>query len=239
MDLRLDLVQLLERTREEEELYIARLSPQEREQAGRVDGWSPKDLMSHLAAWRLRMADRLETAHEGGTHAPDVEPDTENAAIWAEYAGKSWDEVRRALALGHRRLADSMQALTDDELTDPQRFDWQRGQPLWRGVAGNGCTHPVMHLADAYVKRGQMDDATAMMEEVSGLLSALEDAPRWKGVVRYNLACFYALAGERARAVRLLEEALQLHPGLAEWSKEDTDLASLHGMPEYDRLYAG
>lgn len=238
MDLRLDLIQLLERTREEEELYIARLSPQEREQVGRLDGWSAKDLMSHLAAWRLRMADRLETAQQGGAPPPDAEVEAENAAIWAEYAGKSWDEVRQALALSHRRLADSLQALSDEELTDPQRFEWQRGQPLWRGVAGNGCTHPVMHLADAYARRGQMDDAAAMMEDISAQLAELEDAPRWKGVVRYNLACFYALAGAKARAVKLLGEALELHPGLAEWSKEDTDLASLRGMPEYDRLYA-
>jgi hypothetical protein len=239
MDLRLDLIQLLERTREEEELYIARLSPQEREQVGSVDSWSAKDLMSHLAVWRLRMADRLETAQRGGAPSPDAEVDAENAVIWAEYAGKSWGEVRQALALGHRRLADSLQALSDDELTDPQRFEWQRGQPLWRGVAGNGCTHPVMHLADAYVKRGQTDYAASMMDDVSAHLAELDDAPRWKGVVRYNLACFYALAGEKARAVKLLGEALELHPGLAEWSKEDTDLASLHGMPEYDRLYAG
>ena len=239
MDLRLDLIQILERTREEEELYIARLSPQEREQVGRVDGWSAKDLMSHMAAWRSRMADRLEAAHQDGTRPADDEPDAENAAIWAEYAGKSWDEVRQALALSHRRLADSMQALTDDELTDPQHFEWQRGQPLWRGVAGNGCTHPVMHLADAYAKRGQTDYAASMMDDVSAHLAELEDVPGWKGVVRYNLACFYALADEKARAVKLLGEALELDPGLAEWSKEDTDLASLHGMPEYDRLYAG
>ena len=238
MDLRLDLIQLLERTREEEELYIARLSLQEREQPGRVDGWSAKDLMAHLAAWRLREADRLETAHGDGTRSPDAEPDTENARIWAEYAGKTWDEVRQALALGHRRLVDSVQALTDDELTDPERFAWQSGQPLWRGVVGNGCTHPVMHLADAYVKRAQADYAATMMEDVSTRLAELEDAPRWIGVVRYNLACFYALAGEKARGIDLLREALQLHPGLTEWSKEDPDLASLRGMPDYDRLYA-
>jgi tetratricopeptide (TPR) repeat protein len=238
MELRLDLIQLLERTREEEELFIARLSPQEREQPGRFDAWSAKDLMSHLAAWRMRMADRMETAHEGGTRAADAEPDTENAAIWAEYNGKSWDEVRQTLALSHRRLVGGLEGLADDELTDPQRFEWQLGQPLWRGLAGNGCTHPVMHLADAYVRRGQEGYAADLMEEVSARLAALEDAPRWKGVVRYNLACFYALAGVHDRAIEHLRQALTLHPGLKEWSKEDTDLASLHGTPEYDRLYA-
>ena len=237
MDLRLDLVSLLERTREEEELYIARLSPEELEQVGRVDAWSAKDLMAHLAAWRLRMADRLEGAREESSPPADGVPDAENAAIWADYAESSWDEVRHALALGHRRLADSLQALSDDELIDPQRFAWQRGQPLWRGVAGNGCTHPIMHLADAYAKRGQSDVAADMMEAISARLGELDDEPRWKGVVRYNLACFYALAGEKARAVKLLGEALQQHPGLTVWSKEDTDLASLRGMPEYDQLY--
>jgi hypothetical protein len=57
-------------------------------------------------------------------------------------------------------------------------------------------------------------------------------------VVRYNLACYLALAGEKNKAVELLGEALRLHPGLTEWSRQDTDLVSLHGLPGYERLYA-
>lgn len=237
MDLRFSLIRLLERTRQEEELYISRLSPKERDQVGRVDDWSAKDLMAHLAAWRLRMADRLKAAQRGEAPAAETDLEAQNASIWAEYAARSWDDVRQALAHGHRDLIDSMQALTEAELLDAARFEWQRGQPLWRGVAGNGCTHPALHLAQAYARRGQADYAASMMEELSAHQAELDDTPQWKGVVRYNLACYYALAGVQARAIERLREALELHPGLADWSQQDPDLAALHGTPEYEALY--
>jgi tetratricopeptide (TPR) repeat protein len=131
-----------------------------------------------------------------------------------------------------------LQALSLDDVHDAQRFESQQGQPLWRGVAGNGCTHPIMHLAEAYVKRGQAAYAAAMMESLSVELVRLDDSPRWLGVVRYNLACYYALAGETARAIEALRDALRLHPGLLEWSKEDADLASLRDESDYMALYS-
>jgi tetratricopeptide (TPR) repeat protein len=96
----------------------------------------------------------------------------------------------------------------------------------------------MMHLAEAHMKRGQGARARAMMESLSEGLERLDDSPRWVGVVRYNLACYLALAGEKDKAIQLLSEALRLHPGLTVWSRQDTDLASLHGLPEYERLYA-
>jgi tetratricopeptide (TPR) repeat protein len=53
------------------------------------------------------------------------------------------------------------------------------------------------------------------------------------GVVQYNLACHYALAGETETAIKKLREALELNPELAEWSKEDSDLASIREEPGY------
>ena len=39
------------------------------------------------------------------------------------------------------------------------------------------------------------------------------------------------------QALALLPEALRLQPDLVEWSKEDTDLSSLHDLPAYQALY--
>jgi hypothetical protein len=58
-------------------------------------------------------------------------------------------------------------------------------------------------------------------------------------VVHYNLACYYALAGAAGQAIEALRDALKLHPDLSGWSREDTDLNSLHGNPDYEQLYAG
>jgi len=239
MDVRPELIKLLERTQAEEEAFVGQLSPQEREQVSKVSDWSAKDMIAHLAGWKLRMADRLAALGRGEARADVDEIDAENALIWSEYCDRSWGEVTRASSLGHRRLIDGLQVMSANDLHDADRFESQKGQPLWRSVAGNGCTHPMMHLAEAYVKRGQAARAQAMMEDLSEGLARLDDSPRWLGVVRYNLACYLALAGEKNKAVELLGEALRLHPGLTEWSRQDTDLVSLHGLPEYERLYAG
>ena len=239
MDVRPELIKLLERTQAEEEAFVGQLSPQEREQVGKVSDWSAKDMIAHLAGWKLRMADRLAALGRGEARADVDEIDAENALIWSEYCDRSWDEVTQASSLGHQRLIDGLKVMSVNDLHDADRFESQKGQPLWRSVAGNGCTHPMMHLAEAYVKRGQAARAQAMMEDLSEGLARLDDSPRWLGVVRYNLACYLALAGEKNKAVELLGEALRLHPGLTEWSRQDTDLVSLHGLPEYERLYAG
>jgi tetratricopeptide (TPR) repeat protein len=238
MDVRPKLIELLKQTQAEENAFVAHLTPQERERVGKANDWSAKDLIAHLAGWKLRMADRM-AALARGENKPDVEGiDAENGLIWSEYCDRSWEEVVHASLVGHRRLIDGLQAMSVNDLHDADRFESQKGQPLWRSVAGSGCTHPMMHLAEANMKRGQAARAKTMMESLSEGLAQLDDSPRWVGVVRYNLACYLALAGEKNKAIELLSEALRLHPGLIEWSKQDTDLASLHGLPGYERLYA-
>jgi tetratricopeptide (TPR) repeat protein len=238
MDVRPKLIKLLEQTRAEEEAFVAQLTAPERERVGKVNDWSAKDLIAHLAGWKLRMADKMAALGRGGTTAETEEVDAENALIWSEYSDRSWEEVVQASSLGHRRLIEGLNAMLVDDLHDADRFESQKGQPVWRIVASTGCTHPMMHLAEAHMKRGQGARARAMMESLSEGLERLDDSPRWVGVVRYNLACYLALAGEKNKAIELLSEALRLHPGLIEWSRQDTDLASLHGMPGFERLYA-
>ncbi len=98
-----------------------------------------------------------------------------------QHSGETWDEVVQASALGHRRMIEGLQALSVDDVHDAQRFESQQGQPLWRGVAGNGCTHPIMHLAEAYVHRGQAAYAASMMESLSEGLALLDDSPELAG----------------------------------------------------------
>jgi hypothetical protein len=52
-----------------------------------------------------------------------------------------------------------------------------------------------------------------------------------------KLACFYATSGQADKALALLPEALRIQPDVVEWSKEDSDLISLHGLVAYQALY--
>lgn len=75
--------------------------------------------------------------------------------------------------------------------------------------------------------------------EARAILGELPHAPRFY----YNLACTYALLGERERALELLERELaENHAGpgsLAqqkEWARKDPDLASLRDDPRFELL---
>jgi len=54
--------------------------------------------------------------------------------------------------------------------------------------------------------------------------------------VRYNAACLFALAGQHARAIDCLEEAVAVGFGNREWLKHDPDLDGLRGDPTFERL---
>jgi hypothetical protein len=73
-----------------------------------------------------------------------------------------------------------------------------------------------------------------MQVAVTEALLALSD---WRNVARYNLACFYALTGQKKKAMAELRESLQTNPDLIEWSKRDSDLDSLRDDPAFQALY--
>lgn len=54
--------------------------------------------------------------------------------------------------------------------------------------------------------------------------------------IQYDLACYYALAGEEASALATLETAVEKGFCDFEWLTRDPDLASLHSSPEFSLI---
>jgi quercetin dioxygenase-like cupin family protein len=52
----------------------------------------------------------------------------------------------------------------------------------------------------------------------------------------YNVACLEALEGNRDAAMARLRAAIEARPEIGAWAREDDDLASLRGDPEFDEL---
>ncbi len=52
----------------------------------------------------------------------------------------------------------------------------------------------------------------------------------------YNLACLYALSGRIEQSLGYLRRALQMDPEVITWCREDQDLQSLRGLPEFDAI---
>jgi tetratricopeptide (TPR) repeat protein len=165
--------------------------------------------------------------------------DQVNADVFERNRHRPWSEV---LALSQRAqgsLVERLNALSEADLTSAEYFPWQEGRPLWRLIVGNSYAHPISHLAQYYVEHGRVAYANQIQTEAADLLAQLDDSPSWRGIVRYNLACHYAVVGEGEKAISGLSQALRLNPELTEWSKQDPDLASIRREPAYQALYAG
>jgi tetratricopeptide (TPR) repeat protein len=238
MDVKEKLLDLLRRGYEEEQAFVRRLSDAERSYRGTPEQWSAKDLVAHLHSWKTRTLQRLEALEHGETPPSFSDWDAENAAIYAAHHDRPWDDVLRESTQVYRDLVAKVQAFSEDELVDAQRFPTLNGQPLWRSFTGNGYSHPLAHLAEFYARHGQQDYATRLQETGAEMLAALDDSDSWRGTALYNLACYYAIVGQKDKAITQLGQALRLNPDLVEWSTQDPDFASIRDDAGYRALYS-
>jgi len=74
-------------------------------------------------------------------------------------------------------------------------------------------------------------------EAVLAAKKAVEIAPN-DGDARYNLACFYSMAGETDNSIKELEIALKLSPKLVSLARTDSDLDNIRSDPRYKKLMA-
>jgi tetratricopeptide (TPR) repeat protein len=238
MQIKAKLIQLIRRAAEEEQVFGATLSDEERAAPGTPERWSAKDLMAHLASWKEWEAHNLELAARGETPHDAGDLDLVNADILERNQHRPWSEVLAVWQRAQDSLVERLNALSEADLTSTEYFPWQAGRPLWRLIAGNSYTHPITHLAQYYAEHGRVAYANQIQGEAADLLAQLDDSPAWQGILSYNLACHYALVGEKEKAIAGLRRALGLNPELIEWSKQDSDLASLRQEAAYQALYA-
>ena len=227
------LLDLLRQAQRDEDEFVISLSQTERLTAGAEHDWSPKDEIAHAAAWIERFVQRITTPASEVPAAPIDDIDSENAVIFEAHRQQSMDGVLAYSRQTRAALLAAVDALSEEDLILPAPLPSVNAEPLWRRVAGNGYTHPMIHYATYLTRHGQAALATRMEEEGAARLGALDDSPTWRGEILYNLACQFALNGDREKALALLTESLSLQPGLRVWSTQDTDLVSLHDDPAF------
>jgi hypothetical protein len=234
--LKLQLHSMLDQAYEAELAYVAGLTDEQRQAEGQFGAWSPKDTLAHIAAWNEYEVGVLQAG--SGNEPPHFSGgiDEINAGIYEEHQAWSWDEIMRLLDQSQEGLAAGLARLADDDLADPQRYEWTNGQPLGQRLAFTAYFHPLSHLARLLWDAGETQAAATLAEQTCLVMAALDDSDRWQGVQRYNLACFYALSGELPTALDLVRTALALHPDLAEWARQDEELAALWPDPEFQAL---
>lgn len=235
MDLKRKALEILERAYKEEQTSVQRLSDKERSAIGTPEQWSAKDTIAHIAVWKERAVQEL-AAMASGEPGPDFDGyDQINARIFKEHQDFAWSEVLNKSRQVHCLLQEQTEAMPNDVLTDARALDWY-GEPIWRLIVVRGCIHPLHHLAQCYIERGNVDYATRIQAEAASLLLQLDDDPVWQGYVHYGLANHYAGLGQTEETINKLREALRLNPDLIERSKENPSFASVREDAEYRSL---
>jgi len=219
--------------RQEELRLIGKMPARTRAANGSVDEWSPRDNLIHLAVWKLILVQAMEEPAVAPLDPRPEETDAVNRTVYLCGSGLNWRQAEDFLAHAHRRTMLALQRYSAEALQDVDLLPWLGGQPLWRRLLGSAVMHPVFHYALIYQQIGLAQEGLRLQERMLLYLDAVSPDKGWLGVGRYNLACAYALKGEKERALEWLAEGLRLRPDLAEYSKTDADLAALHGDSRY------
>ena len=89
-----------------------------------------------------------------------------------------------------------------------------------------------IHLA--YCRRR----TTSLDAAVSALQRAL-DLDASHPMANYNMACYRALQGKHAEALRLLEKAIQKDPCYGQLARAESDFDSIRSLPSFQSLLGG
>lgn len=233
MDYKNKLLELMAIAHQNEHTFISELGEQERNYRGTFQEWSAKDELVHIAAWKGIMCERFR-AFQAGQTPPDFNDwDAVNEEIYQHHQDDAWPDALDYFELSYKQLVEQVQAISEEDLLETERYAWLQGRSLWRRTLHNGYFHPHGHIAFWYSKRGDPERGSQLMEEVTGKMQSLDESPAWQGQTIYNLACYYAVIGEREQAIERLGRAFSLRPDMVAWSREDSDLTSLWDDPEY------
>ena len=236
MDKKNQLLDLLSKSDQSEVNFISDISDKERAAIGAAQEWAVKDEIIHIAAWKAIMSERFASARADKSHPGYDDWDAVNEEIFQHHRKDTWQEVLEFRERSYQQLVEQIQSFDEDDLVDEQRYEWLNGRSLWKRTIHVGYFHPHWHIALLYSKRGENGRGSRLMDQVTSILITLDESPRWQGQSIYNLACFYALSGDSERAIDNLGRAFSLSSDMIEWSREDTDLASVWEEPGYRAL---
>jgi uncharacterized protein (TIGR03083 family) len=134
--------------------YIGSLTEEQLTVPTDAAGWTAKDHIAHLSVWEdsayalLTGAPRWQIMgiDEETWNAHDMEK--MNGDIKRLHEDKTLDEARALLQTSHRRLLDTIESMTDEELQLPfshYASNSSKSDPVWFWIVGNSYGHYEEH----------------------------------------------------------------------------------------------
>jgi len=231
--LKTKIVKLVRLSHEAEQSYI-----EEKTIVGKSDDWAPKDILAHMTAWKEQVVTNYQAGMRGDAEPEQSDYEVLNAQFFEKHHPRSWEEILDYREQTQQSLLNELKDMSEADLNRTEGIPMQRGRPFWRVIVGIAYVHPLGHLRDPILARGDFDQAVKVQEQACRLLSELDDDEAWKGAQQYNLACTYSLVGQKENAIRILRKALKMTPELMKWSKEDPDFKPIREHPDYKAIYS-
>ncbi len=154
-----ELIAALENGREQFHTVLQGLSDEALVEPGVVGDWSPKDVLAHLSRWEGELVTLLFQAEQGRepatVHFGSASADELNARWYEESKDRSLERVLSDFEGVRRQTIRRVQPLTDRDLTDPNRFAWLDGKPLWSWIQTDSFGHEAEHAAQIRAWRGR------------------------------------------------------------------------------------
>jgi tetratricopeptide (TPR) repeat protein len=230
------ILHCLEQGHAAQEAFLAGLTARQRSDKGTYEWWSAKDAIAHMAYWQEHQAERVAALTSGLEPPAPRHFEEANAACFARFCECSFEKVQSYARTALEKLKEAVSQADESLLTSPPAD--APGRALWLDVVGTGYTHTLQHMADFYTKLGQAERASRLWLEWGKVVTPLDDGPHWQSLTHYNIACGLALANSFDLAIAKLRQALRLKPSWLAWSRQDSDLSSLHSLPAFRELYA-
>jgi hypothetical protein len=149
-----ELIEALEEGREDFLELLEDISDEEMLESGVAGEWSIKDILSHLSRWEAELVKLLWQAINGQEPASELTASLQAGAALFDDVNRRWWEADKERPLP-QILSDfdavrsqtirRVQAFSNKDLTDPQRYLWLEGRPLWEWIEGDSYGHEAEH----------------------------------------------------------------------------------------------
>jgi len=110
--------------------------------------------------------------------------------------------------------------------------NWAAAAPLWQKVVASNPVNPdyALRLATSLFR------AQNYRESIPAYQRAIDLGADFPSNMAYNIACAYALLGDKEQALQWLDKAFAMGFRNLELARTDSDLNSLHGDPRFQNL---
>ena len=138
------LLRIMDDAWSRERRLIEALPEDEYARRGAPDGWSARDVVAHIAAWRRQAAVQLN--HTDNIEREHFDTQTFNERTFREHQDLSWTAIGRIAESAYLVLRAQTERLSDEQLRQPADLSRSNWSP-WQLIKVDGFDHPMAHMA--------------------------------------------------------------------------------------------